>query len=103
MNKTKHTPGPWKVSRVGSMTKPTRITSADDKALVVIDVCGSEDSAARDVANALLIAAAPELLEALQMARRNLKPDVGQNVINFIDDAINKAKRGAFNDPRKLD
>ena len=68
MNETKHTPGPWWVSVPPSACLTTRFIEARDGT----HICkvghrdftsGSQES---DLANAYLIAAAPELLEALE-------------------------------------
>ena len=73
---TKHTPGPWHINTAGSASRgePFKITeiyvyapdTQDDTAICadVIDPVTQEPSEA----NARLIAAAPDLLEALQAA-----------------------------------
>ena len=67
---TKHTPGPWKYRRIGARRGPVRLT---DKTFVVTPEGGPAFAylpEGRDdiqEANALVIAAAPELLEALQI------------------------------------
>ena len=77
---SKHTPGPWHVNHAGSAKKgePFKIdefyvyapNTQDDTAICadVIDPVTQEPNEA----NARLIAAAPELLEALVMAREAL-------------------------------
>lgn len=69
-NETKHTPGPWyahwghpTTSRVASIKSPSRYVG-----LEVADVYGTDerDLDNENTANAHLIAAAPELLEALE-------------------------------------
>lgn len=64
---TKHTPGPWSVSKSkhmgGEHVVATLAEDRDDRALVVHAPHGNAD---QDDANAYLIAAAPELLAALQ-------------------------------------
>lgn len=73
MSKTKHTPGPWHVREAdGDPEVEDRIwaegdgTFATPERHVAVIRCGLRESAA----NARLIAAAPELLEACRRARR---------------------------------
>ena len=56
---SKHTPGPWKASALGR-------TVTDGAEQVVCRPSAYANNAERQVANARLIAAAPELLDALQ-------------------------------------
>lgn len=76
MSNTKHTPGPWtyysEVKMKGQATVPTIIQAGKcghydrDVCELNFDTNDSELSAEKVLANAKLIAAAPELLEALQ-------------------------------------
>ena len=64
-NKTKHTPGPWKTTRFGEHT----FVTAENHMGLAESICQITDdpedlSSAESAANARLIAAAPELLEA---------------------------------------
>ena len=59
---TQHTPGPWTVTNSGLSIKSSGHSIHDR----IADVYHSEKSAEIDRANARLIAAAPELLEALK-------------------------------------
>jgi len=59
MNKHKHTPGPWEVFE--SHTGPYVIDSAEQAAVCKLEWCLEAK------ANARLIAAAPELLDALRL------------------------------------
>ena len=64
----KHTPGPWKVYDDGDMW----IAPSDGDAPIVCDICPHGEEfvySLEDDANAHLIAAAPELLEALKVAQ----------------------------------
>lgn len=72
---TKHTPGPWAVEcdpiRVGKrypsgLPRMALVITGDGK--LAIDCTGSGDGYKTDCANATLIAAAPELLEAAREA-----------------------------------
>ena len=58
----KHTPGPWDVCGDVDITGP------QGEFVATAHVPGSEVGTAREYANARLIAAAPDLLEALRMA-----------------------------------
>ena len=68
MSANKHTPGPWSAGAAGSITAQTdaSLPMMDYQiALAISPVRGEKGQAVRE-ANARLIAAAPELLEALQ-------------------------------------
>ena len=88
MPDTKHTPGPWKVIPYTNQhgVETTAISSDDDMRNITYALPYNSPQAE---ANARLIAAAPDLLEALKYARRFLKPD--QADLDFIDSAIAKA------------
>lgn len=64
MTISKHTPGPWMACNAGTLWDYFVWSDAADKSVCNIDY--SEQSAAEVEANARLIAAAPELLAALQ-------------------------------------
>jgi hypothetical protein len=61
---SKHTPGPWKID-VGARTKTARGISAQTRNIVNFNGL-SAPSSTQTAANARLIAAAPDLLEALR-------------------------------------
>ena len=62
MSAPKHTPGPWKINAYCPMAEHGRISiETDDYYIALLD------AGARQAANARLIAAAPELLAALQL------------------------------------
>lgn len=85
---TKHTPGPWHVERRFSCwaivdSKPSDLAYQDDAPRFYNgEPCGSVTSRGRTVeeleANAKLIAAAPELLDALQWILRSAGYENGQ-------------------------
>lgn len=79
MNKNKHTPGPW-IEVYNECADETSVQDAQGTKVAI--PFGH---------NARLIAAAPELLEALEFASRWLKDRHGQD-FKRIDDAIRKAK-----------
>lgn len=69
----KHTPGPWGICKWDSKTIEARIQylheddeDAEPESIVVADVYGGDLEGREADANARLIAAAPELLEALK-------------------------------------
>lgn len=63
MNKTQHTPGPWTVT-TWHATQHAEINNSENKSIA--DVWGIDITADEMTANAALIAAAPELLTALE-------------------------------------
>jgi hypothetical protein len=73
----KHTPGPWHVAnegfaRKGLWSAPTVYATDDDLRYVAVCACADElnfHSATDNLANAHLIAAAPDMLAALRVAR----------------------------------
>lgn len=91
----KHTAAPWVISETSAFIK---IYDANDNEIA--DVSGGHTSINDDKANARLIAAAPELLEALEDLG-NYMPDPENNQLKFkaaIDRAraaIAKAKEAA--------
>ena len=71
MTQAQHTKGPWEDNGAGLIYG--QVSGDDDEAPFVADCCkdgGSGDYDAEEVANARLIAAAPDLLEALQLLLR---------------------------------
>jgi hypothetical protein len=66
----KHTPAPWTVGTPNLYTKLNIGIWGDD--YVICDMCEDGHSVAEQVANARLIASAPELLEALKDLLRDL-------------------------------
>lgn len=90
MNAPKHTPGPWRVERQNSSptTGEWMIAGAKPGYLAEVRDCGSGCAKA----NARLIAAAPELLEALEMVMRRGRIDDSEEAMNQVAAAITKAK-----------
>ena len=93
MNNTFHTPGPWMVSPYNNVTSRNGTIAKTEQ------MPGNNDRE-RD-ANANLIAAAPDLLEALEaaVARVQIANEEGDNILSaWLPDAISaiaKAKGGA--------
>lgn len=92
---SKHTPGPWiNCQAVGQRLSSRRIISDSNKiSTVVADVPDyGKTSASERHANARLIAAAPDLLEALTRAEDYLRNCCGSaKIANFCKAAIAKA------------
>ena len=91
---TKHTPGPWVVDP----DSPTDISPADDLRLGIASICHADEAGGRwefgrqSKANAKLIAAAPDLLEALIKLHESLESlnesgDAGQMVADDVETA----------------
>lgn len=93
---TQHTPGPWDAEVPPSCMLCTRdIRSDDGKTIALIGYRDYANDVSEDVANARLIAAAPDLLEAACRALdllENLGVDSGvPGAANMLRDAIAKA------------
>jgi hypothetical protein len=81
----KHTPAPW-------MAHKWELENY--KGVEVRDIQGNPICALANnnaEANAKLIAAAPELLEALQNVRQNMTAHIPEKVFDLVDNAIKKA------------
>lgn len=68
MNNTLHTPAPWQVSPLGNIMK-------NSLKIASIEQMPSNNESER-IANAHLIAAAPDLLDALDWALRQIEDDL---------------------------
>lgn len=66
MSKAKHTPGPWKVASAAACAEIEVMEIAEVAHLRVIPAAGGWPAPGEPEVDASLIAAAPELLEALQ-------------------------------------
>lgn len=102
MSKSKHTPGPWSVDTEDCtvIQEASRVTVARFYTTEDFPCLGHKsDQEVEEVANELkanadLIAAAPDLLEACQAAKRYLEPDLvepGRTVFWKLVEAIKKA------------
>jgi hypothetical protein len=97
MNTTKHTPGPWQVSPHSNITSKSLVVAK------VEQMPGNYESEKQ--ANARLIAAAPDLLFALEACMENMEgmlgisdfgsPTEGDFPLAIVRAAIAKAKGGA--------
>lgn len=103
MSKPKHTPGPWAVESkiVGNPSglEGTQVVTKDYNYLVAQcptdPVNGMHVSVAKAEANARLIAAAPELLEALRIAQAKLLLLNALQTAHECGEVIRKATGGA--------
>jgi hypothetical protein len=102
MSQNKHTPGPW---RVGNSFMESGVFSADGKTIVALTHGSAryyrrQEQIAEQDANARLIAAAPELLEALVDLTRVMPvlPADAKNIrgIEQQYDAANRAAHAAI-------
>ncbi len=85
-----YTPGPWRVGGVEDLRHGRgRQIAADDAKICV--VYGVRDSDVK--ANARLIAAAPEMLEALKMVLQHGRIDDSENRMAMVASAITKAEQ----------
>lgn len=93
MSTSKHTPGPW-IAEVDDNGENLGIMSEAGKAVVAgCGCCGSPWSDKTHAhANARLIAAAPELLEALKMVLQHGRIDNSEKRMNVVSAAIAKAE-----------
>lgn len=95
---SKHTPGPWEIEHAEDIDLPNHVgISADKHSLLAQVVWKMEDDerSPHCEANARLIAAAPDLLDALKTAKwmleRDYIDDQKMRVIEKCDAAIAKA------------
>jgi hypothetical protein len=96
---SKHTPGPWEIRHnlgssgviVGGVMRQYTNGEAKDQIVMVLGLQEDNGGAAAKEANARLIEAAPDLLEALKLARSIIgHPDDAHS--KLIDAAIKKAE-----------
>ena len=92
MTKTAHTKGPWRVVKDETAYQVKGFPCIEAENYTVVGVEGMFGDIDVDFANARLIAAAPDLLDALEMMLAD--PDAIENV-NFAKAMIANAKGGA--------
>lgn len=99
MTQTKHTQGPWRTSLTEGQRAWNVSSEATGRTVAIVSDWSPEAEA-----NARLIAAAPELLEALKSARFAIQVTLDSGLVteknvrstlNHIDAAIAKAEGGA--------
>lgn len=92
MKNTKHTPGPWYLARIQNIS-PVPIFAMGD--LCVATTYSDQREGIDPIANAHLIAAAPEMFRALQAAQGALCEVGGREAVEaleLVDAAIAKAE-----------
>ena len=100
MSETKHTPGPWTIGDSNNSGVDVELGNSNTSAGIYrFDRYNGQEAYSRDecMANAHLIAAAPDMLAALEDAREalNKPPFINSQTLKCIDAAIAKAKGGA--------
>ena len=102
--KAAHTPGPWQITNYNASmwTEPNSsddwvpvisVAPSDDTHSFVAYVDGSQDlNSGEAEANARLIAAAPEMLEALESVRERLRGMQEDPLLDKVHTAIQKAR-----------
>ena len=94
MNEPKHTPGPWTADTTKQYSRQARVEGGNGKLVCSVGNGENPDIVFDEwAANARLIAAAPDLLEALKAISRHIdSPDNFDAHINKLcDEAIAKA------------
>ena len=79
----KHTPGPWRIEEdfaVENLSDPTYLKIKGSHLICKLQVCDDADIRREQEANARLIAAAPELLEACKLAAQYVAKMVADDV-----------------------
>ena len=96
---TEHTPGPWKIDEAENLPLAIIQDNEDGIGICEIEFPGSTEA----YANAYLIAAAPELLKALEMAVRFMQDEDLDEALSgefeIFTDAIAKARRESCTQP----
>ena len=97
-NKDKHTPAPWKINHHGEKYIISTDLDGNDVIAKVEDHAPTMDDMEKEAqANAHLIAAAPELLEALEMASNIINSEARDSKYGNAKEKINKAIAKAKN------
>lgn len=90
----KHTPGPWRIGDAGRTVFGAKVPGAMPATVAYMPPITPRVDAGERKANRDLMAAAPELLAALQEASRaltNLDPLASVHDAKLIDEALSKA------------
>jgi len=103
-----HTPGPWKASdwKYANSTVKRVIQNENDAICEVLDLWCMDDRTPERDANAILIAAAPEMLNALAIAQATIQRlstqhgpfNSAQGTLDLIDAAMHKAGGNPYED-----
>lgn len=94
MSAAKHTPGPWVLADRNKKGFAARIISGDPNSGIVADAYGGGEMAQVD-ANAKLIAAAPELADAVEMLLKRIAGDCTREEADAAPDNARSALRKA--------
>lgn len=91
MDTYKHTPRPWRVIRhVETPNAATEFSLEGLHGQMIANICGAGEA---NGANAVLMAAAPDLLELVKYVRNYAQlADLGNNTVTRLDAAIAKAE-----------
>lgn len=97
MSEMKHTPGPWTINRHGAIVGGdfTEYTNGRGQSQIAMATGAHNISDEERNANANLIAAAPDLLDALKRCSKLIEGEVP----SFVIDAIAKAQGHAHEGP----
>jgi len=101
---SKHTPGPWEVNLFDDTERPG--IKADNFSVVFFGVRDEDDAgvwgrtAEEEIANARLIAAAPDLLKACMMMDKAMTEQQVDKALDFVNAAIAKAKGASYELPQ---
>lgn len=87
---TDFTPGPWHTEREADGAR-TIVEDAQDNEIAIVSWVYLTAATAQEAANARLIAAAPDLLAALQLVNRLHSHHWPSDVTDVVDDALLKA------------
>lgn len=80
----KHTPGPWHINQDSHMEPALEVRAPHDGEAGFLPICGVWDyKTGEDMANAMLIAAAPDLLAAAHVALLALDAAVIDNPYDY--------------------
>lgn len=95
MANTQHTPGPWEIEGQFDDELGVEIVNRGEERYICEVAPFTEEWTDEEIANAHLIAAAPDLLEACKAAKKYLEPDLvepGRTVFWALVAAITKAE-----------
>jgi len=89
---SKHTPGPWEILEVTPDDWQINSDLRDDCLVQMTPTIGHEHLSDEDKANARLIAAAPDMLAALEQVSRMWRVLRDEGMLNMVEEAIAKAQ-----------
>jgi hypothetical protein len=92
MNNTLHTPGPWKIATFDGPNQYASI-EAENESVRICDIPSWPCAVYEMRANARLIAAAPDLLDALDWALRQIEDDLDPDHQAAFDAALSTLRK----------